>query len=173
MALELIAAIVAAMGFGGIALLMRKISGSRIPRWFVTVVAAAGLIGVTIWLEYDWFDRVSGELPEGFEIVETRTEPQALRPWTFIVPMTSGFLAMDRSKTARHPERAELKVVQLFAFERWKNPRNALMVFDCAEGRRVPVTEGMNIGPDGTLTGAEWIVPETEDRLQKAACQED
>lgn len=173
MALELIAAIVAAMGGAGLALLLRKLSGGRLPKWIVTFAAAAGLITVTLVLEYDWYPRTSAKLPEGFVIVETQTSSQALRPWTFVRPLTTSFLAMDRTKLAQHPERAELKVAPLFAFARWRNPQSALMVFDCAGLRRVYVTEGMQIGADGQLTGAEWTQLETEDALQKAACQEE
>ena len=46
------------------------------------------------------------------------------------------------------------------------------MVFDCAGKRRVAVTEGMKIDADGTLTGAAWLVLETIDGLQEAACKE-
>ncbi|HLQ19552.1 MAG TPA: hypothetical protein VK146_11275 [Tabrizicola sp.] len=53
-----------------------------------------------------------------------------------------------------------------------ENPQNALMVFDCAGNRRVPVTEGMAIDANGTLTGADWAVLDATDGLQQAACKE-
>jgi hypothetical protein len=82
------------------------------------------------------------------------------------------FTALDGSKLARHPERSELIVAPVFGFARWENPQNVLIVFDCAGGRRVPVTEGMTIDANGTLSGAEWQVLDGMDGLQEAACKE-
>lgn len=172
MALELIAALVAALGCAGVALALRKLTGNRLPKWAVTLAAALGLISVTIVLEYDWFPRTAAKLPEGVVIVETGSSTNALRPWTFVKPLTTSFLALDRTKLAQHPARAELKVAPLYTLARWRNPQTAAMIFDCAGLRRVYVTEGMAIGDDGQLTGAEWTTLETEDDLQKAACRE-
>jgi hypothetical protein len=173
MALELVAAIVAAISFAGIALLLGKLMRGRLPKWAITVAAAVGLIGTTIWLEYDWFGRVSAELPEGFAVVDAQAAANPLRPWTYLAPITTRFSAIDATKIARHPEQAGLVMAPVYGFARWQNPQNALMVFDCAGKRRVVVTEGMEIAADGTLTGADWTNVETEDELQKAACQEE
>ena len=82
------------------------------------------------------------------------------------------FTALDGSKLARHPQRNELIVAPVFGFARYQNPQTALMVFDCAGSRRVAVTEGMAIDANGTLTGADWLVLQTPDGLQQAACKE-
>jgi hypothetical protein len=170
MALEFIGALVAAATLGLMAWALRRKVPS-LPRWLVPVAAGVGLIGTTVWLEYTWFGRVSAELPEGFVVADTRTSGSPLRPWTYVVPLTSGFTALDATKVARHPQQSTMVIAPVYAFARWQNPQNALVVFDCAGNRRVPVTEGMEIGQDGTLTGAEWLVLETRDVLQEAACQ--
>lgn len=172
MALELVAAIVAAIAFAGVALLIGKVRRRPLPRWVVTAAAGVGLIGTTVWLEYDWFRRVSAQLPENFVVVDAQPQSMPLRPWTYLVPITVGFTALDRARLARHPDDADLVMAPIYGFQRWKNPQNALMVFDCAGKRRVMVVEGMQITPDGTLTGAEWTTIDAEDELQRAACQE-
>ena len=150
--------------------LRRKVPS--IPGWLTPVAAGAGLIGTAIYMEYSWFDRVSRALPAQFVVANEEATASPLRPWTYVVPLINRFTALDSSKLARHPERSELIVAPVFGFARWENPQNALMVFDCAGNRRVPVTEGMAIDANGTLTGADWVVLSATDGLQEAACKE-
>lgn len=170
MALELISALVAAAALGLLVWAIRR-KVQAIPRWLVPVAAGAGLIGTTVWLEYTWFDRVSRALPQGFVVADARAEGSPLRPWTYVFPLTTAFTALDATKIARHPEQSTMVIAPVFAFARWQNPQNALVVFDCAGNRRVPVAEGVEIGADGTLSGSEWVVLESRDDLQEAACQ--
>lgn len=170
MALELIAAIVAAIVCASIAYALRRMSGGRLPKWIITAAAGAGLIGFTIWSEYDWFNRVSAELPPGVRVVWQATEAMPLRPWTYLVPITTRFVAMDVGKLAQHPDNPDLKLARLYNFGRWQSVRDGLMVVDCAGKRQVLVTDGVEITPEGTLKGGEWVVPGADDGFQKAAC---
>jgi hypothetical protein len=170
MALELFAAIIAAVALGGIVHLLRRLTGSLLPKWSVTVAAGIGLIGTTIYLEYDWFNRVSAELPEGVEVVWYAEEIMTLRPWTLIAPITTKFVAMDRRQVVQHPNNDALRMAKLFNFGRWRPVTDALMVFDCTQGKQILVSEGVTIGEDGTLNGAEWVSAPEGDGFQAAAC---
>ncbi|MDP3196033.1 hypothetical protein [Tabrizicola sp.] len=171
MALELLGSFFVALTLGLLVWALRK-RFAAVPGWATPVAAGVGLIGTAIWMEYSWFDRVSGALPAQFQVTNAETTASPLRPWTYVAPLVSRFTALDGSKLGRHPERSELIVAPVFGFARWENPQSALMVFDCAAGRRVPLTEGMAIDASGTLTGAEWLVLENPDGLQLAACKE-
>lgn len=173
MALELIAAIVAAIALGGLAHLLRRFSGYRLPKWIVPAAGGLGLIGFTVWSEYDWFGRVSTELPAGVEVVWTEEGGHPLRPWTYIAPMTTRFVALDRREIARHPANQDLRLAHVYSFARWKPTEDAMMVFDCAQDRQVLLTETTKLDEAGTLTGADWVVVEPQDAFQKAACRED
>jgi hypothetical protein len=171
MALELIGALVVAASLGLMAWALRR-HFSAMPKWSVPVAAGVGLIGTTIWLEYDWFSRVSAELPAGFAVVNPEATSAPLRPWTYLAPIVTRFTAIDTTKIARHPARNDLIVAPVFGFARWQNPQSALMVFDCAGNRRTPIVEGTNIDEAGVLTGGEWVLLETKDELQETACRE-
>jgi hypothetical protein len=171
MALELLGSLFVALTLGLLVWALRR-RWTDIPRWATPVAAGLGLILTTLWMEYTWFDRVSGALPSDFVVTNPETTASPLRPWTYAIPLVGRFTALDASKLARHPARDALVVAPVFGFARWQNPKNALMVFDCAGQRRVPVVEGMEIGADGTLTGAEWQVLDIMDGLQEAACTE-
>jgi len=172
MAFELIASIVAAVALAGVALILRKMLPGVMPKWSVPVAAGLGLVGFTVWSEYDWFARVSAELPEGVEVVLAQTEAQPLRPWTYLAPITTRFVAMDLRALARHPERPDLVMAKLYNFGRWQPVKDALMILDCGARRQVLVTEGVSVTSDGTLVGAEWQVVGAEDGFQQAACRE-
>ena len=170
MAIELIAAIVAALTLAGIVYILRRWTGEWLPKWAITLAGAVGLIGFTIWSEYDWFKRVSAELPQGVVVVWKSDAAMPLRPWTYLQPITTRFVAMDTNQLARHPANPALKMVTLYNFARWQSVKDGLMVFDCAGGRQVLVTQGVEITESGTLAGAEWVMAGAEDGFQKAAC---
>lgn len=170
MGLELIGSLMAAAALGLLAwALRRRFAG--LPKWSVPFAAACGLIGTTIWLEYDWFGRVSAELPDGVEVVWQARESMPLRPWTYLSPITTRFIAMDTRDILPHPQAPDLKLAKLYNFGRWLAVEDGLMVIDCAGSRQVLVTEGMVLQPDGTLSGAEWQTPGPDDGFQRAACK--
>jgi hypothetical protein len=171
MALELLGSFFVALTLGLLVWALRK-KFAAIPGWLTPVAAGLGLIVTAIYMEYSWFDRVTAALPPEFVVANADTTASPLRPWTYVAPLVDRFTALDGSKIALHPERAELIVAPVFGFARYENPQSALMVFDCAASRRVPVTEGMAIDANGTLTGAEWLELGTADELQQAACKE-
>lgn len=171
MALELLGSLVVAAVFGLMAWAFRRWVPAM-PQWFVPVCAGIGLIGTTVWLEYDWFKRVSAELPDGFVVVNAEATSNPMRPWTFLAPITTSFTALEKAKLARHPTQTTMVIAPVFGFPRWQNPQSALMVFDCAGNRRTPVTEGMEINEAGQLTGGEWVAADDKDELQEAACRE-
>jgi hypothetical protein len=172
MAIELIAAIVAAITLGLMVWALRRHFGERMPKWSVPFAAALGLIGFTVWSEYDWFARVSGALPDGVEVVSQAAEAQPLRPWTYLAPITTRFVALNLREISVHPKVPTLRVVQVYSFARWRPVEDAMMAVDCAGGRRVMLTEGVSITPEGALTGAEWQPAEAGDMVQAAACRE-
>jgi len=171
MALELIGSLIVAAVLGLMAWAFRRWVPAA-PKFLVPVVAGIGLIGTTVWLEYDWFKRVSAELPPGFVVVNAQAASNPMRPWTYLAPITTRFTALDGTKLARHPDQATMRIAPVFGFARWQNPQNSLMVFDCALNRRTPVVAGMQIDAAGVLTGAEWIILKKRDELQDAACRE-
>lgn len=170
MAFELLAAIVTAVAFAGMAHLVWRLSGRRLPRWIVPAAAAVGLIGFTVWSEYDWFGRVSAELPPGVDVVWSDSGANGLRPWTHLFPMTTRFIALDTRDMARHPGNPDLRLGHLYEFARWTPTRDTMMVFDCAAGRRVALTDRVTIDDQGVLSGADWLAAGPEDMFQTKAC---
>lgn len=172
MGLELIAAFVAAVAFAGMAMLARKLSRGRLPRWITPAAAGFGMIAFAVWSEYDWFGRMAGELPEGVAIVWQDDTPSPLRPWTYVVPLTTAFTAMDTRKLAPHPQNEALVLAPVYAFARWQGVKDGFMVIDCANAQSAMLTETVKIDETGQLTGADWLAWTEDDEIGRASCPE-
>lgn len=170
MGLELLAAIVAAVACAGIALMLRKATRQRLPSWIVPAAAGLGLIGFTAWNEYSWFSRVSAALPDGVKVVWQDDAPQLLRPWTYVVPLTVRFLAMDTRNLAKHPGNADLVLTDVYAFARWRGVEQGVVVVDCAKASLVRLTTETKIDDAGVLTGGEWQPVAEGDATATLAC---
>lgn len=171
MGIELIAAFVAAVACAGVAMLARKLSRGRLPKWITPAAAGAGMIGFAVWSEYDWYDRLASDLPEGVAVVWKDDSPSPLRPWTMLFPLTTSFTAMDTRRLAPHPDNGSLVLAPIFAFARWQGVKEGFMVVDCAARRTALLTEGVRIDETGSLTGANWTESGSEDAVA-AACPE-
>lgn len=170
MALELLAAIVAAIACAGLALMARKISGGRLPVWITPFAAGFGLIAFTVWSEYDWFPRLRATLPEGVEVVWSDATPQPLRPWSFVLPLQTRFMAMDTRRLAPHPDHPALVLAPVYAFARWRGVEEGFLILDCPGRRSVPLTKDIRLAPDGMLSGAEWQAMAPEDAIYRTGC---
>lgn len=172
MAFEFIAAIAAALGAAGLILMLNKLLGGRLPKWVVPAGAGLALVSVTITLEYGWYGRVASGLPEGVTVVWVNDRPQALRPWTMVVPMVTEVIAADGRQVAQHPAKAELRMLPIYRFARWQPTREAMMVVDCANDRHILLTDAVSISEAGELTGADWVPASGDEGYEAVACRE-
>lgn len=170
MGIELIAAFVAAIACAGVAMIARKLSGGRLPKWITPAAAGAGMITFAVWSEYDWFGRLEAGLPEGAVVIFKDDAPSPLRPWTMVFPMTTAFTAMDTRRLAPHPQNPDLILAPVYAFARWQGVREGYMVVDCAAHQSALLTEGVSIDESGALVGADWTPAAPDDAIGRAAC---
>ncbi|QLF94406.1 hypothetical protein HW090_14885 [Pseudomonas sp. ABC1] len=112
---HLVALFSAGLGAAGIALLLRMVTRKKLPKWFVPAFAGIGMLSYQIYYEYSWIDHKRTQLPDGASIVRTEQVPSIWRPWTFAIPMTTGFTVVDTAKMVRTEQEGQL-LAQFFLY---------------------------------------------------------
>lgn len=92
---HLIAAICAAAGGAGIALVLRSLTRKLLPKWIIPAFAGLGMLAYTIHFEYTWFDTKQVRLPEGSLVVSIEEGNMLWRPWTAMFPMPLVYTVLD------------------------------------------------------------------------------
>lgn len=172
MLLDFIAMIAAGAGLAGVILLLRKLSGGRLPKWTLPAAIGLGMLSFSVWNEYSWYDRTAGALPASVVVLSAPPTKQALRPWTYLFPVHHRFLAYDGGSTQTSVDNPAIRQGQVAVVERWQATQWVPIAVDCAKGLQAYMAAGASIAPDGTLTGADWTPAEVSDSLQTTACKD-
>lgn len=168
---ELIGTIVAGIAAALIFWALNRALGGRLPSWLVPVSAGAAMLLATISSEYSWFSRTVATLPEGLEVAQSVEETALYRPWTYAKPFVSRFVAVDRASLRSHPDHPGQRIVDLVLYGRWAKTAKVPMLFDCAQGRRADIADGVEFSADGAAQGVTWRAVPTGDPVQAAVCK--
>lgn len=147
----------------------RSLKG-RLPSWLVPVAAGIAMLTATISSEYTWFSRTQSNMPEGFVVAETVEETQFYRPWTYIKPIVSRFIAVDQATTRTHPAQPDQRIVDLVIYGRWARTAKIPALFDCAKNARADLVDGVDFGENGEVLNAGWHGMEANAPLLRVAC---
>lgn len=169
MLLEFIAALASGFAAFGVLLMINAFTGRRLPRWVMPAGAGLGMLAFTIWSEYSWPERAI--LPgAGYQEASRNSVATWYRPWTYVWPQSNRLIAIDHRFTRTHPEAPDLVLTRVALLARWMPEYGYLVVFDCATGRQADLLAGVELMPDGTLEGAEWVEIGTDDPVLATAC---
>lgn len=148
----------------------RRTMGVDLPKWLMPAAAAAAMVGYSVWNEYSWYPRLSGQMPDSVTVLSTGATKTAFRPWTYAVPMVTRFIALDRAAFA--PVEGSPKVLQgeVMLIERYAPMKRVAVAYDCAGHARADLVEGARIAPGGMLQGADWVLLDADDPGLRAAC---
>ena len=171
MLFDLIATVAAGFAGAGIVLLLRSLSGRRVPRSAIPIVAGGMMIAYAIWSEYSWFDRTYNALPQGFEVVTTHSEPAFWRPWTYAFPFVQRFSAVDVAAKETRPEDPGLARVRMVFITRWGARAERQVLVDCVAGRQADGEAPGTYDAEGRPTGAQWHALAEDHPLREAVCE--
>lgn len=166
MFLELIATFIAGIGAAGVVLLLNRLTGGRLPSWFVPAAAGLAMIAFTIWSEYSWAGRTMAELPEGLEVISQGERRAAWKPWTYLAPQVDRLAVLDTGSVQTKPEAPDVRLVELYLFARWRATAVTPQLVDCAAGARADVSDVALADPGQ----AAWIPVGAGDPLVRLAC---
>ena len=168
---ELLATVIAGVGAAGIALLLRKFSRQRLPKYWVPVFAGLGMLSFQIHGEYNWFRHQSNLLPEGVLVVRSIESSSWWRPWSYLKPHTFQFVAMDSNNASTHEYNPDLKLVDLYFFEHRQPARRIKQVIHCALQKRVLYSDTLGLPKSGEPVDSNWQPLATDDQLLLQLCK--
>lgn len=169
---ELIGTIVAGIAAALLVWALNRTLRGRLPGWLVPVAAGAAMLAATISSEYGWYARTVDTMPKGLVVAHSVEERALYRPWTYVKPFVSRFVAVDLATLRTHPDQPGQRIVDLVLYGRWTRTAKVPMLFDCAGGRRADIADGIDFGAGGRVENADWRAAPPGDPVQKAACGE-
>ncbi len=170
MIFELIGTILAGVAMALIFWAVNRTLKGRLPSWLMPVSAGLAMLIATISSEYGWYARTTAAMPQGFSVAETVEEQVFYRPWTYALPLTTRFVAVDHASIKTHPDQPDQRLIDLVFYGRWTRTAKVPMLFDCGGNRRADIVDGVEFGADGEVLGADWITLNAADPVLKAAC---
>jgi len=169
---ELIGTLVAGVAAALLVWALNRVLKGRLPRWLMPVAAGTAMILATISSEYGWYGRTLATMPEGMVVAQEVEDRAFYRPWTYVKPFVSRFVAVDQATARTHPAHPDQKIVDLVFYGRWARTAKVPMLFDCAGARRADIVDGVEFGDDGAVLNADWRSLEQDDPVLRAACAE-
>jgi hypothetical protein len=169
---ELIGTLLAGVAAALLVWALSRLLKGRLPSWLIPASAGAAMLVATISSEYGWYARTAATLPERMIIAQTVEESVFYRPWSYLKPYVSRFVAADPLAARVHPDQPDRRIVDLLFFGRWSRTAQIPMLFDCAENMRADVTEAITFGEGGAVEGVRWRSVPADDPVQAAACTE-
>lgn len=172
MIFELLGTVMAGVAAALLVYAVRRFAPDRLPKWLIPVSAGLAMIAATISSEYGWYSRVAERLPEGFVVAQNVEEGSVFRPWTFLAPMTSRFVAVDLAGAKTNPNFPGQRIVDLYFYGRWQPVQSIPVLFDCEGERSVVMAQGTQFGADGAVETPAWEDMPPDDPVLRAACGE-
>ncbi|AQZ32069.1 MULTISPECIES: hypothetical protein [Pseudomonadaceae] len=140
----LLAIVVAGLGAAGIALLLRKLTRNKLPKWIVPLFGGLGMLGYQVFYEYSWFEHQQARQPKESVVVATEAGHVFWRPWSYFVPMITAFTVLD-SKSVVREQVADAPVAEfmLYRFEKQHidHVSHRAHLLNCATGELLPLDE--------------------------------
>ncbi|MDK3072979.1 hypothetical protein QO034_07650 [Sedimentitalea sp. JM2-8] len=170
MFLELIGTIFAGVALAGMVMLVNRLTGGRLPRWSAPVAAGFGMLSMTVFMEYSWFDRTTATLPEGVFVAQSIEKARFYQPWTYVVPYVDRFVAVDSLSVRRHADLPDQRMADLYFFGRWAPLKRVPVLFDCAEGRMATLIDGATFDDSGQVIDPDWVHVDDRDAVLASAC---
>ncbi len=171
MYVDIISIVAAGFAAAGLALILNRLTGRRLPRWIVPALAGLGMIAMSLTSEYRWYPRTLTLLPEGYEVISTVDFSAPFSPWTYLVPYVHRFAAVNVAGAQRNPNVPDLRLTNVVFFERWQPVQFRTALFDCVQGRSALLEDDALFNDDGTVQVARWDQTGLDDPATAAVCE--
>lgn len=164
----ILAIVVSGLGAAGIAMLLRKLTRNRLPKWIIPAFGGLGMLSYQIYYEYSWFDHQLQRQPTESVLVASETGEVFWRPWTFFWPMTTAFTVLDSKSLQRQDANGtSVAAFNLYRFEKQHIDRvsHQAHLLNCITAELLPLDEQKKPQLDQLKVVAK------DDALYRQVCQ--
>lgn len=173
MAVDLIAAVATGLALAGCILAASNLFGLKVPRYVYPFTIGAGMIGISVYLDYTWYGRTREQLPPRVAVVEHGRTQAYWQPWTLVAAPVNRFIAVDPATARRNEAVPDIVLTQLIHVRRRSPTVLANEFVDCAAPRRASANDSVRFAPDGTPEAADWVPLPRDHPLVSALCERD
>jgi hypothetical protein len=167
---ELVATVFAGISCAGIALFLRSITKKKLPVWIIPAFAGMGMLAFQVQSEYGWYTHQISLLPQGVEVVKKVEEEALWRPWSFIYPQTTRFIAADIKNASINTLNSNVILVDLYFFERRHIAKRVPQVVNCVTLSRTNLTQHLEVQAH-LINQEKWTQLDEKDPLLTKLCQ--
>lgn len=169
MTLNIIAVFLIGISLAGVGYALSKTFGWT-KSLMMPIFAGAGMLAYVTWNDYSWYSRTAGQLPDYFQVVKTYKYRSIFYPWTYLVPNTNRYVAMNIGEAQSHAKAPHMKIIDTYFIVRNQGTEVVPILFDCVAGQQALVTHEVKFAADGTVANAHW--GEADADFLGAACRE-
>jgi len=144
--------------------------GKKAPGYLIPMAVGLSMLTYTIWNEYAWYQRTVDSLPPDFHLVKAYGESRPWAPWTYIIPRTNRFVAIDTAKNRTNPKLKHVVLIETVLVKRDETPAKIQQVIDCQGHRFADLVSNQVFGSDGLPAGVQWNSGEDFPELMTAVC---
>lgn len=170
MFLGFVGAIAGGLSLAALLLIISKVTRIELPRWLYPAVAGLGMLFLTVYIEYSWFERTRAELPADVEVVQTFSRTSFYQPWSYLLPRIDRFIAVDHASVRRNETLPNVVLLDVFLLERLSPSLVATQFIQCATGERLLVGEDTALGADGLPLDQDWAPLGTDHPIVSTVC---
>ncbi len=140
----IIAIVFSGLGAAGVALILRKLSRNKLPKWIIPVFAGLGMLGYQISYEYSWFEHQQARQPDAAVVVSTEEGTVFWRPWTYFFPMIIAYTVIDTENMVQtDAEEYQFAEFILYRFEKQHVDlvSHQAYLLNCTTAEMVPIDQ--------------------------------
>lgn len=154
---HLIATVIAGVGAAGIALLLIKLSANRLPRYLTPMFAGLGMLCFLIYSEYQWFSHQKSLLPANVQVVQQIEEASWWRPWSYVLPQVTRFMAADFNSIQRNSINPDVLIVDIYLFAERMPAVVVKQLIHCGWQKRQDYDENSQIPTKDAQPDKHWF----------------
>lgn len=169
--------LIATLALGGLAaafvFAFARTIGWKKPGVAYPIAVALGMLSYSVYDEYSWFSRSSGELPGRLEVVRTYATSLPYQPWTYALPRVYRYDAADLASLRTNPTAPGQRLVLMKRITRNTSTVDVPIIVDCAKDRYAELTTATEFGDDGLPKNADWRSLTDHEALRRTICDVD